>query len=123
LTIREGSSGGIISCGDEAGSGPASLAACLRTLATLSASPERVAWLEWNDHEREIGSALRCWREEAEGTGPTLEAGPAPVEVRGVDDIKEGLESQDRGQRGGGERERSQTTSMTFQKLKLSQQR
>jgi len=74
--------------GNETGSRRASLAACPRILATLSASPDREALLGWDDDEREIGSALRSWREEAERAGPTAEAGPAPVETKGVDDIR-----------------------------------
>jgi len=36
--------------------------------------------------------------------GPTAEAGPAPVEARGVDDIRAGPAGQARGKGGGGER-------------------
>jgi len=74
--------------GNEAGSRRASLAACPRILATLSASPEREAWRDWDDDQREMGSALRSWREEVERAGPTAEAGPALVEAQGVDDIR-----------------------------------
>ena len=67
--------------GKETGSRHASLAACPRMLAILSASPEREAWLDWDDVEREMGSALQSWRDEVERAGPPAEAGPAPVEV------------------------------------------
>ena len=51
-----------------------------------------------------MGSALRSWPEEAERAGPTAEAGPVPVEARGVDDIRTRLIGQAGGQGGGGER-------------------
>ena len=51
-----------------------------------------------------MGSALRSWREEAEQVGPTAEAGPVPVEARGVDDIRTRPTGQAGGQGGGGER-------------------
>jgi len=51
-----------------------------------------------------MGSALRSWREEAEPAGPTAEAGPAPVEARGVDDIRTRPTGQAGAQGGGGER-------------------
>ena len=89
--------------GKQAGSSCASLAACPRILATLSASPESEAWRDWDDDEREMGSALPSWREEVEPGGTTAEAGPAPVEARGVDDIRARPTGQARGQRGGGE--------------------
>jgi len=100
--------------GKEAGSRQASLAACQRMLATLSASPEREAWLDWDDVEREMGSALRSWREEVDRAGCTAEAGPAPVEARGVDDIRARPPGQARRQEGGGERKQRQTTGLTF---------
>ena len=61
-----------------------------------------------------MGSALGSWREEVERAGPTAKAGPAPVEVRGVGDIRARPPGQAREQGGGGEREQRQTTSLTF---------
>ena len=55
-----------------------------------------------------MGSALRSWREEAERAGPTAEAGPAPVEARGVDDI---LDKANRKGRGTGRRRREKIKS------------
>ena len=46
-----------------------------------------------------MGSALRSWREETERAGPTAEAGPAPVEARGVDDILDKADRPGRGTR------------------------
>jgi len=83
-------------------------------LATLSASPEREAWLDWDDVEREMGSALQSCREEVDRAGPTAEAGPALGEARGVEDIRARPPGQARGQVGGGERKQRQTTSLTF---------
>jgi len=51
--------------------------------------------------------ALRSWREEAERAGPTAEAGPAPVEARGVDDIRRRPTSQAGGEGGGREKVKS----------------
>jgi len=83
-------------------------------LMTLLASTEREAWLDWDDVEREMGSALRSWGDEVERAGPTAEAGPAPVEARGVDDIRARPVGQARGQGGEGERKQRKTTSLTL---------
>jgi len=67
----------------------------------------------------DIGSALRSWPEEAERAGPTAEAGPAPVDPRGEDDIRARSTGQAGGQGGGRERKYSQTTSLTFPRIKI----
>ena len=81
-----------------------SLAACPRILATLSASPEREALLDWDEDERAIGLVQRSWRKDVERAGATAEVGPAPVKARGVDNIRTRPVGQARGHGGGEER-------------------
>ena len=66
-----------------------------------------------------MGSALRSWREVAEPAGPTAEAGPAPVEGSGVDNI---LDKANRPARGTGRRRREKVKSnyqFDFSRIKI----
>ena len=105
--------------GKEAGSRRGSRAACARMLATLLAFPEMEASLDWEEDECKIGPTLRSWRKEEGWAGPVAEAGPAPVEARGVVNIRTRPPGQARGLGQGRERKQSQTTSLAFIKSPL----